>query len=744
MTRYPAFYALLVFTGGIFVGLQFNLPDFVSFCLVALLLSLAVILLMLKRMTSALVMAGCMLLALGFFRINLVSQNLPNNHISHFNDLGSESLVYGSLNKEPDVRPDRTYLTVACDSITVAGQAVPVSGSMLVRIDRLDDRFSYADRVAVLGCVRSPIERRNFHGFDYRRFLSLRKIHSYVSVSGRGAVRVLDSGAGNPLISKLVIPLRQYILSVFDKHLDGDERHLVAGYLIGETRFISPQVYEHFRDTGTLHLLAVSGSNVALVIATVTLILKLLGSPRRLIHVMALVTIVIFCQLSFNQPSVVRASVMIGLTIVGWMIYRKANLLNIIAVAALTILAYDPLMVHDVGFQLSFAAAFALIYFLKGLLPRPERPKRLLRLIGVYLLVIVASSIAAQITVAPILAYNFGRIPIITFASNLVVIPISSIAVVSSILLIIFAPIPVLSSVIASISHISLWLSIESVEWFASMPVVKLNLASPGMHHVFLYYVFVFLGFDALKARRRKALFLIVGLVWANVFVWQSVIGKASSKPAITFLDVGSDYCVHIEVPSEFESLITNIKPDSEYDPISRTLAPYLAAERVEMVDLLVSDEDSLISEIVNVGYPDTTEFESVAGGSKATALRLYLNDVGAPEAFVFEADSIRLLWVSGWSAIPAMNENGIRSADVIAVPYPRNSTPEIVLGLVDFEPQIVLVYNYPSRWRNSEVALLENDLESRGIRVVDTQTSGALRLRFNKKDIAMTAAVQE
>lgn len=744
MTRYPAFYALLLLTGGVFLGLQFSLPDFVSFCLLAVLLAIAVISLIVKRMKTALVVAGCTLLLLGFFRINLVSQNLPSNHISHFNDLDRESLIYGSLNKEPDVRPEKTYLTVQCDSIVVAGQVMPVSGSMLVRIDRLDDRFSYADRVAVLGYVRSPIEKRNFHGFDYRRFLSLRKIHSYVSVSGRGAVRVLDSGVGNPLVSRLVIPLRRYILSIFDKHLDGDERHLVAGYLIGETRFISPQVYEHFRDTGTLHLLAVSGSNVALVIATVTLILKLLGAPRRLIHGMALITIVVFCQLSFNQPSVVRASVMIGLTVLGWLIYRKSNLLNIIAVAALIILLYDPLMILDVGFQLSFAAAFALIYFLKGLLPRPKRPKRLLTLAGAYLLVIVASSIAAQIVVAPILAYNFGRIPIITFASNLVVIPISSIAVVSSILLIIFAPIPVLSSLIASISHVSLWLSIESVEWFASMPVVKLNLASPGVHHVLIYYVFIFIGFNVLKTGRKKRLLLLVGLVWANVFVWQSVIEKAYCKHTVTFLDVGSDYCIHLKDSGSFESLITNIKPDSEYDPISRTLAPYLAAERVDKIDLLQSDEDSLISEIVDVESRGTAVHEPETGPSAKNSMRLILDEDDSPEAFVFEADSIRLLWISRWSHLSVIGNCGIRSTDIAAVPYPKDIDPDLVSKLADLELHLVIVYNYPSRWRNTELALLRNELERSNIRMVDTQTSGAVRLRFNKEDIEITTAVQE
>jgi len=751
MTRYPAFYALLVFTGGVLLGSEFHLADFVSFCAVGLLLTLAIIFLLVKQKRIALVLIACVLFVLGFFRINLVSHNLPSNHISHFNDIGHECLVYGNLDREPDIRPDKTYLTVACDSITLSGQTIRASGSMLVRIDRLDDRFNYADRVVVLGLIRAPMEKRNFHGFNYREFLSLRRIHSYMTVKGGGSVRIIGQGTGNPFVSKVVIPLREYILSVFDRYLSGDERHLIAGYLIGETRFISPEVYQHFRDTGTLHLLAVSGSNVALVIATVTILFKLLGAPRRFIYLIALITIVVFCQLSFNQPSVVRASVMIGLVIIGRMIFRKANLLNIIAVAALAILLFDPLMIYDVGFQLSFAAAFALIYFLKGLVPRKRRGRSPIGVMMYYFLMILLSSVVVQFVVGPILAWNFGTIPLITFASNLVVIPLSSFAVISSLLLVIFAPIPYLSSLIATIANIFLRLSILSVDWFASMPLVKLDLASPGLLHVVFYYVVLFLLFSTLKDKRRFSLLVAAVLVWVNFAVWQMVVRNAEDESSVTFLDVGSNSCIHIQDPSGFDAVITDLNAGNGFDYIEHTIKPHLSGEGVGKLSFLATRCDSAYSDIetdiaISCGHDDSHPLDNQSDSVYSlidNRLKLYIDD-GTTKAFVYEQDRFRILWIKDWISLTMPELSLGHPVDIVAVPFPDKLTADYLPLIYQLSPRTVVVHNYSSRWKKTDIGIFKNELRSNGINVFDTQTYGAVRCCFNKKDIEIETAVHE
>ncbi len=317
MSLYPAFYVLVLFMAGILIGESLLIPDFVNFCVVTLLFIVTLILVFRRKVRAALVLSAGIAVCLGVLRVNLLSANFPANHISHLVDLDTPITLFGRIVREPDVRPDKTYLTIDADSMLINTRTVPTSGLALIRMGRLEYRFNYGDHIGARGYLSTPVGRRNFHGFDYRRYLGLKRIHSYMSLRTPETIWTVAESTERGFVKSLVIPLRKYIISVFDRHLHGSARHLVAGFLIGETRFIPTEIYDYFRDTGTLHLLAVSGSNVALVILTSILFFRLTGLPKRWIHLISIATVFSFCNLSFKQPSVVRASLMIGSVLLG-------------------------------------------------------------------------------------------------------------------------------------------------------------------------------------------------------------------------------------------------------------------------------------------------------------------------------------------------------------------------------------------------------------------------------------------
>ena|GEM_PF-575841 len=747
MTRYPGPAACLLLILGITLGSTVHLPDFIAFCIIVFLFILALIALHRRSRLWLVTIAACCLIFLGIFRYNLLATNFPPNHISWFNDLPQETTVKGRIVREPDLRPDKTLLTIECDTLLLKGKAVPVSGLLLVRIDRLDERFNYADHILVTGFVRTPVEKRNFHGFDYRRYLRLKRVNSYVSIRHSSRVRVIEAGAGNRIVSKIIIPLRRYILDVFEKHIYGSERYLIAGFLIGETRFIPQQIYERFRDTGTLHLLAVSGSNVALVIVTVMFMFRIIGAPRRFVDILSLLVIVIFCQLSFNQPSVVRASLMVGLVIAGRILYRKGSLLNIIAVAALFILLYDPLMLHDVGFQLSFAAAFSLIYFLKGLMPKQRRYPRWKRWVKDYGWMIVLSSVVVQLTVAPILAYYFGTIPLITFISNLVVIPLSSVAVILSLLLIVFAPIPFLSDLIAIVAQLFLHLSIKAVDLFASLPLVKITVAAPDLTHIAFYYATLFAFFSAIRNRRNLRYLVLLLLVWGNVFVWQKVAESFGESPAVTFFDLGRSAGLHLHIPPDYDMVITNAVSGKDGEQIDRVFRPYLAGEGIDDLDVwancapLQSDGIDLDGFIEASPVPVDSGCSTLSAGEAVSddgySIHLSESQHGI-EMASFDFGERSVVWLSDWEQLTSLEPDDHPQLEVLALPYPFAPIARHLDQIGRLLPDRIVVYNYPWSPDRTDLDFLEKEINAKGTLLLDTRRYGAIRLCFNRGKIAV------
>ncbi|MGH8015727.1 MAG: ComEC/Rec2 family competence protein, partial [Candidatus Zixiibacteriota bacterium] len=188
-----------------------------------------------------------------------------------------------------------------------------------------------------------------------------------------------------------------------------------------------------FRDSGTLHLLAVSGSNVALVIIFIILVLRPFSIKRNNRAIILIVSVFLFALLSYGEPSVVRASLMAVLVIFARIIERRFDLNQIIATSALIILLIDPAQLFSVSFQLSFVTAWGLIFIVPKVndLFKPWQTRIWFRWLALPLIV----SIVAQISSMPLIAYYFDRLPAISVAANLVIVPLVSGAVVASLFL---------------------------------------------------------------------------------------------------------------------------------------------------------------------------------------------------------------------------------------------------------------------------------------------------------------------
>jgi competence protein ComEC len=194
--------------------------------------------------------------------------------------------------------------------------------------------------------------------------------------------------------------------------LPAERRALLAGFLLGDTRQIPDEVVEQYRDAGLSHLLAVSGANVAFVLACCAPLLRRL--PLGLRSATAVAIVVLFAAMTRFEPSVLRASAVTGVTVFSVLVGRPASRVRVLALAVIGVLLVDPFLVHSVGFQLSVAAAAGIAIAAQPIARRLPGPRGVRD--------VLATSLAAQAGVTPALLLTFGEVPLVTPVTNLLAV----------------------------------------------------------------------------------------------------------------------------------------------------------------------------------------------------------------------------------------------------------------------------------------------------------------------------------
>ncbi|HEX7520893.1 MAG TPA: ComEC/Rec2 family competence protein [Acidimicrobiia bacterium] len=266
-----------------------------------------------------------------------------------------------------------------------------------------------AGRLRLLEAGDDVVLRGWFHpltGFDVRS----RWRHA---VGAFGATELLGFVPARSPLAVAANRLRALVLHGGDR-LPPAERALMAGFLLGDTRQVPPQVITDFRDAGLSHLLAVSGENVAFVLLLASWVLRRFALRGRFIG--ALVVIVLFGAMTRWEPSVLRASVMIGCAMTARFVGRPTSGLRALTLAVLALLFLDPFLLHSVGFLLSCGASAGIALFSEPIARRLPGPWWLGESLGV--------TTAAQLGVAPVLIPVFGSMPLAALPANVLAAPL--------------------------------------------------------------------------------------------------------------------------------------------------------------------------------------------------------------------------------------------------------------------------------------------------------------------------------
>ncbi|MFC1751123.1 ComEC/Rec2 family competence protein [Pseudomonadota bacterium] len=393
---------LISFLFGVFLGPY--LSEYVSFTVSTVLILVCLLLLFIFRKFAFIVLIAALL---GYSRILFTLPDFESTHIAVLSETQAQLKVEAVIIGEPENRNNAQYITLEAQKLLTDAADIEIHGKILGKFNKFPI-FEYGDHLFVSGFFSQP---ENIEDFSYKDFLAKDNIYSVVyfpytkKISGSST----DSWA-------MLFSLKAWIQQKIDSIFPEPSASLVAGVLLGFRRGIPEQVMQDFNISGLTHILAISGYNITLIITVLGLLFK--SFPRRTRIFMTIITITAFAFITGLSASVVRASIMGGLTVTALHFGKRSTAMNSLFLSGCIMVALNPfILMSDISFQLSFMSTFGLL----ALLPLWEKPlEKLPAIIRENLMV----TLAAQVFTTPLVLYYFGRFSLVAPFANILFLPL--------------------------------------------------------------------------------------------------------------------------------------------------------------------------------------------------------------------------------------------------------------------------------------------------------------------------------
>lgn len=596
----PAFVVALFFISGILLSRLFP-PD--AYVLPVLVVAAAVLFFVSafgfsKSFSAVLILI--IFILLGYIKHSVETDFSRNPDADVFAEPSRNVLAWGTVVDRPRIREDRTQFILRVDSLDDGTTKYRTTSELMVTVTP-DARYDsgllpveYGEYALVHGFITIPAGRRNPYEPDFNRYLELHGIDALLYVRGYYNIEIHDHGRANRFIKRFIVPVRRHVSGVIDRNLSGESAHFLRGLLLGDRSRIGDDVREMFITAGVIHVLAVSGLHVGIMTILFFSVFGFLRIPRAPKIVLTIAGLIVFMYVTGAAPSVVRATIMASIVLTGFVLQRKSDIYNSIAVAALALLFFDTRELFKPSFQLSFAAVLSIVYlyprFWNGARERfPLLEERwLLR----YFIQLFLVSCAAQIGTLPFTAYYFERISLAAFGANLLVIPGVFFVLAFGFASVLFG---LLSPMLERIYGYVTELLLSAILWFVG-EVSQLSFASVEIFHFgiisgMLFYAVISIIVHITHPRHFR-LSLIGLAVVLNIYIidYNLSFDPDSRSPGltITMLDVGQGDALFVEFPDGKTMLYDAGPRTMTSDAGERIVVPFLKRYGIRYIDAVV------------------------------------------------------------------------------------------------------------------------------------------------------------
>ncbi|MEZ4889883.1 MAG: ComEC/Rec2 family competence protein [Crocinitomicaceae bacterium] len=388
----------------------------------------------------------------------------------------------------------------------------PTSEKVLLVIENSGITYAKNDLLLFNG-IFNTIQVRNNPGEFNATMYWLSKGVRYQAFIGENQIRVLQTGALNWL-ENVLEQSRNYSNKMLEEWIGEADAPLIKAILLGDKSDIDIQTKRAFINTGTMHMLAVSGLHIGVIVMLLGLFFKYLffHRGRHIASIIMLVTLWFYAFLTGFSASVVRAVVMFSILILARFINRDYQPINALSLSAFVILLINPLSIYDIGFQLSYLAMVGIFVYYPLL-------ESVLTIKNKFITTVwqgPAVGLAAQVFTVPISLYYFYQFPNYFFLSNLGVMLFSGIMLGFSIALLLIGKVAIIAAPVGWILALSCVVFVGFIAWIETFYGAVALGFSPSVWWVLLTYILVLIAIQWVE--RLK--WIWVGLGVLPLLVW--------------------------------------------------------------------------------------------------------------------------------------------------------------------------------------------------------------------------------
>ena len=445
--------------------------------------------------------------------------------------------------------------------------------------------YKYGDVLSLRGKIVIPEKLGNPYEFDYKKYLNSKNIVAQISTYD---VEVVDVKKSN-IFLKIIYSFKDRVSYRIDSIMPDRESNLFKSMLYGDDKFLDEDIKEDFEKSGLSHLLAVSGSNLAMIMMIILYISKKMNKNISVIFVVIIGYIL--CAFCSFEMSILRASIFL---VISTSFKNKEKSLNTylkIFLSFLCIVIYNPYSVFNIGMIMSYLAVISMVMFQSKILSfldirlktilgikyvKPKKFKKVIYNIVYTIILSLSFTLSVQILLFPIQIYFFNSFTLISFLSNLVISYIDNIFAIIGYTTILLSFIPYISNILLNTTYILLRVIIYISKFCASLDILNISLATPNILSLIIYYICILLLNNKkyvilyVKKSLRKIVYLCIKICYllSIIYIFTSYIYLNYFNNYVIFFNVeqGNMALIHynnlnviFDIGSTKENLASNI-----------------------------------------------------------------------------------------------------------------------------------------------------------------------------------------
>jgi competence protein ComEC len=532
-----------------------------------------------------------------FFYTAGVAIHTSHNHLNyqtHFTKTNGEYLLL-DINEPGQIRKNSIKCRAKVLQVISKGYNQAVDGNIILYFEKdssLLPQLSYGSRLLIKNTSQEIKGPQNPFEFNYKRYLAFNQIYQQAFLLKNNFI-VIDQLGGN-ILWKIAYQAQAFFNKTLLTYVKSNSEIAISKALLyGYDDDIDPDLVKAYSNTGTLHVLAVSGMHVGLIFWLINLVLKYFDKKKyqRIVKAIISLSIIwsysILCGLS---PSILRASVMFSFVAIGNMVKNKPNIYNTLAASAFTLLLFDSNMLASVGFQLSFLAVFGIVsmqkYFKRWFTFKYWISNEIWNIISV--------SIAAQLATFPLGLLYFHQFPVYFLASNLLIIPLTTGIIFVAIAMIFAAGltqiIPIFSYLASCFGFIVKWLIYFTniiVLWLEKLPFSYITGIQITEIETILIFIAVAYACNYFITRKqylaKNALFFFIMVFIVNAYEDF----KIENQKFITIYNINKTFAMQI-VDGPKSTLIADASLINDGDKFHFHLQQHIWACGITEVDTII------------------------------------------------------------------------------------------------------------------------------------------------------------